>query len=70
MPAISADLSCARAENAPWLCTFSLISTVCLRFAILEEKSDRDLPDVPSDVLISHISNVFKVPMKLKLFRA
>lgn len=66
MPAISADRSCARAENEPWLCTFSLISTatVCLRFAILEEKSARDLPDVPSDVLISHISKVFKVAVK------
>ena len=52
---MSDDLSWVREENAPWLCTFSLISAVLLRFAILEETLACDLPDEAKGIIIDAI---------------
>ena len=39
--------SCARGENAPWLCTLSLISIVLRRLLLIEECAPRERPDTP-----------------------
>ena len=52
----TSDLSCARAENAPWLRTFCLISELFLFRAILEETSALVLPVIPKIIFIFDLS--------------